>query len=310
MATLALLLIYFIQNYLTELITALLFTSPSVECKKITVIIPFLLPSQDAPLYCNLLIILGWILDLGILLLAGLGIVQAALTRLQTDHHLSMQEILMNIKRYRFTTLFSMTGFGIIMLFFGGMLSLIFLTKAIPMIGNVLFVLLSPLTLAFGLFLLTTIVVILLALWYIPGIVILWKGDAFSTIVQAYSIVLSRPLKMIRETLLNLTGTLLAIVLPGALLVVLLFGLYLLLSRDWLLGLRFAIAAQAGILNVIPFASKLSFEPTLYSQIITLLLNLLALTLFGYAFAGLLIAHSLSFAKLKLEANDINLLEE
>jgi len=308
-ATLAMLLVYLIQTYSVELAAALAGQTQAHMLKTNRLVIPLLFPAADTPIYSTLILLLGWILDLAVLLCAGVGIVQINTTRMRTGEGLSASRILAGIRKQRFTVLFSAAGLGIIAAFFSGLVTLLWLIKSIPGVGFVLFILLSPLTLACGLFLLGTLFVICFSLPSLPAVTVLWRGDAFAVIAQAYSLVLGHPLKLLSATLLNLLETILAIAVGSVILGILLSGLYLVLTRDWLLGIRFAIAAQAGFLTVFPCGTNLSFEPTLYARVIALLLKFLSLAVLGYGFATLVIARMFSFVKLKQKTNGLNLLE-
>lgn len=309
-ATLSLLIVTLIQSFCTELAVGLAGASHFHNAKLTNSIIPVLFPSQEAPFYSNLILILGWVLDLAILLPAGVGIVQAVADRLRTGETPTSGSMLAGARKRCFTVLFSAAGLGIIAAFFAGMVTLLWLTGTIPGAGLILFFLLSPITLVCGLFLLGTLLVIGFSLPSLPAITFLWQGDAFSVIAQAYSLVLGHPLKLLRATVLNLLETFLAMAVSSAVLCLTLFGLYMLLSRDWLLGLHFTIAAQAGFLAVFPFGTELIYEPTLYAQVITLLLKFLSLAVLGYGWATLVTGQMFSFVKLKQEINGLNLLDD
>ncbi len=309
-ATLSLLIVMLIQSFCTELAAGLAGAANFHNAKLNNTIIPILFPSREAPFYSNLILILGWVLDLAILLPAGVGIVRAVAVRLRTGETPASGSILADVRKGCFTVLFSAAGLGIIAAFFAGLVTLLWLTGTIPGVGLILFFLLSPITLVCGLFLLGTLFVIGFSLPSLPAIVFLWQGDAFSVIAQAYSLVLGHPLKLLRAALLNLLETFLAIAVSSVVLCVVLFGIYLLLSREWLLGFRFAIAAQAGFLALFPFGTELIFEPTLYGQIFTLLLRFLSLAVLGYGWATLVAGQMFSFVKLKQKINGLNLLDD
>ena len=208
-----------------------------------------------------------------------------------------------------FTLLFPPIGLLIILVFFSGLISGFYLLSLLPWIGKILFLLLLPITFVSVLFIGFTHAAFFIAMIFLPAITLTWKGDAFAAIFQCYSIIWSRPIGIFRDFLLNLLRAIAAVIIPFCVSAVVLFIILQLLSSDWLAGSDITQAGKTALFQLLPFLNSGPIHNSLLTEVISF-----GLRLFLAVFSGLTLVHFTigqlhSFAGIKKQVNDINLLE-
>ncbi len=160
-------------------------------------IIPIALPSDELPYLANLILFLGYIFAFFIFQLGASGIAVQIVETLKGDRNFRLGNVKKFLRDNYFTIVFPSVGFSLIISFFFSLGILLSFLLDIPVAGIALKIVVIPILVLLGIFLLFSTVSMGVSIILTPAITAMWNQDAFGGIFQAYSILWSRPWMLI-----------------------------------------------------------------------------------------------------------------
>lgn len=273
--------------------------------------------------------VLFWLLAT---LLAATVVARITYKELKGDPFYTISNGVAFTKRHWRTVIFSPVAVVLIILFFMAIAVIMALIGKIPFFGELVFVGFYPLYFAGAIFVLYTVVVLAVLIWYLPAVLALWEEDAIGSTFQAYAIAWNQAWRVVIYSTLVAALAAVSTFLYGC---VITAGYHFI---NWIFGASWLMAAKlepiiawaekivfSGYCNIFyyipgqgawlsPLAAGINLADVsgwqaFIGSILAVILLLIYGSVFAYGLSVISVGQSLSFLIFKLKTDDENLLE-